>query len=611
MKRSVLLLLMLTLVVTALSPRARSPALVREGDRTGFTSGVPGFIGWVPDQIIVQFEPAAAAGLDRGAFTGGRTGLDDFDALSRRHGAITLDAQYPGAQPVTRGGRRFDMSVFFRVTFAGPLEADRVAREYAELPGVVHAEPIGIHKLYATPNDDEFAGQWHLHRSNDADVDAPEAWDVETGDEAVIVAVLDSGIRYFHKDLGGADASYANPTDVDGNMWINQAEKNGSPGVDDDNNGFVDDWIGWDWVDGAAPCFGGEDCAGQDNDPRDFNGHGTHCAGSVAAINNNGYAAAAVAGGWSGGVPQGSADGVEVMACRVAWSGRYLLNEVGMVRMDFAAQALYYAADNGARIASCSWFSSDSGGLAAAVDYFVAAGGLVFHAAGNDGADAPDYLGGRADVVNVAATDNDDCLAGFSNYGDWVDVCAPGEQILSLYHDHDVPQLDAVAEITGTSMAAPIAAAVAALVWSLNPYWTAARVRQLLEESCDDIDGLPCNRSHSGQMGAGRVNAHRAVLAGVATAAGGARGGRFGIDRVYPNPFNPVTTLRFTLDGPAAATVEVFDVRGRRVVTLFSGRLPAGPHELAWNAADQASGVYFVRLTAAGRAVTRRLVLLK
>jgi subtilisin family serine protease len=603
----------LFICLTALALPAQSPPLVYRGDRTRLVVGVSGFDGWVPNQIIVQLEPSANEDVDPSTLSRAVTGTGEIDAVSEKHGAIAMEPQFPGARPELVDGRRFDLSTYYRLTFSGPVDIDRVAAEYEELPGVRRAEPIGIHTVYAAPNDGEFANQWHLDNATGADIEALLAWDLETGNDDIVVAVLDSGVRYFHKDLGGADASYANPTDVDGNMWINWAEKNGTPGLDDDGNGYVDDWIGWDWVDGAAPCFSGEDCNTPDNDPRDFNGHGTHCAGNVAAINNNDYAGASAAGGWGDGTLQAAANGVKVMACRMGWSSKIFLTEIGRVRMDFAAQAFYYAADNGAKIASCSWSSSDSGGLSAAVDYFIASGGLVIHAAGNDDSSTPDYLGGRADVINVAATDRDDCRADFSNHGTWVDVCAPGVDIVSTWHDHDDPGNDYVAEIEGTSMAAPIAAGVAALVWSRNPARNAWQVRQILEDSCDDIDGLSCNSGESGELGAGRVNAHAAVQLGAATAVSDAgpvpAGGALVVN--YPNPFNPTTKIRFTLDGPGFATLGIFDVHGRHMETLIANTLPAGEHTVAWHAKRMASGIYFARLEANGRTIARRMLLLK
>jgi PKD repeat protein len=204
------------------------------------------------------------------------------------------------------------------------------------------------------------------------------------------------------------------------------------------------------------------------------------------------------------------------MALRIGWSGRYYFYEVGYVRMDFIAEALYYAADNGAKIASCSWGSSNSGGLSSAISYFLGSGGIIFKAAGNDGSQTADYMCGlnNSNIVSVAATDSNDCKADFSTYGTWVDISAPGTGILSTYHDHGDPQSDYVAALDGTSMATPLSAGVAALIWSQNQGWSRSQVLTQLFESADDIDNLSCNSSYAGKLGAGRINAYNAVNTG-------------------------------------------------------------------------------------------------
>jgi subtilisin family serine protease len=162
-------------------------------------------------------------------------------------------------------------------------------------------------------------------------------------------------------------------------------------------------------------------------------------------------------------------------------------------------------------LANASWGSSDTGGLGAAVDYFLANGGLLFKAAGNSNSASPEYLGQRDDVINVAATDRNDCKASFSNYGFWVDISAPGVEILSSGHNHLDPAVDYVVTADGTSMASPLALSVAALIWSQNPSWTAAMVKRQLFNSADKIEDLSCNSTYSGQLGDGRVNAYNAV----------------------------------------------------------------------------------------------------
>ncbi len=510
MKYLTLHALLVSLFVTTLT-FAADPQVIKIERRNA-----PSFVGYVGDEIVVKFTAAVVASFQETALAQGATGIFALDNLGQRYGSMHIRQQFVGAKKKYYNGREIDLSGWYKIKFAEQIDPVAVADEYKNIAGVIDAQPIGIHTVDAIPNDTNFSRQWHLNQANDADMDAPEAWDIETGDSNVIVAILDTGVRYFHKDLGGANASYSDPTNVDGNMWVNWTEKNGAAGVDDDGNGFVDDWIGWDFVDGITTCYTGEDCNVPDNDPRDFNGHGTHCAGNVGAINNNAYATAAASGGWGDGTLQPTANGVKVMACRIGYSAGVGQFELGFVSMDFAAQAFYYAANNGAKIASCSWGSSESGGIGDAIDYFLANGGIIFKSAGNDGTESSDYMSARSDIVTVAATDSNDCKADFSNYGTHVDISAPGTNIWSLYHVHSDPENDYIASVSGTSMSTPIAASVAALIWSRNLTWTASQVVQQLYDSADDIDALACNSSYAGKLGAGRVNAFNAVNTGVA-----------------------------------------------------------------------------------------------
>ncbi len=385
---------------------------------------------------------------------------------------------------------------------------------YRNHPMVERVEPIGIHAMYATPNDFYYSYQWHLNQASDHDIDAPEAWDIEAGSDATVVAILDSGTRYYHPDLGGVNGSPSNPGASRGNMWINNAELNGSAGEDDDGNGYVDDWIGYDFIDGVSNCWSGEDCNDKDNDPRDFNGHGTHTSGIFGMMTNDDYGMCGVAGGWGNGTQTEYGNGVKIMALRMGYSYNYFGQEYGVVMMDAAAEAFYYAADNGAKIASCSWGSSNSGGIGAAATYFLNSGGIICVAAGNDGAEvSPDYLNGRGDCISVAATDENDNGASFTTYGTWVDICAPGNNIYSTYHDHADPNINYWAAMSGTSMSTPMTAGVAGLIWSKNPTWTASQVEDKLYSSADDIDAYLSSK-YIGKMGAGRINAYNAVYSG-------------------------------------------------------------------------------------------------
>jgi subtilisin family serine protease len=505
---------------------------------------VPSFIGYVPNEIVVKFDHSITTKKDKKSAPKGKLGIPSLDQMGSRHNVISVLPQFPKAKKKKYKGREIDLSGWHKIKFGRKVDVEAVVKEYKKIPGVIDAQPIGVYSLYASyPNDPDFDGdnnpQWHLDQkvvnrcdpNVDADIDAPESWDTETGDDTLVVAVLDTGVRYFHQDLGGSSASSSNPENTDGNIWINSVEKNGDPGQDDEDNDYIDDWIGYDFVDGATntdcsdifglppgyincPCWDGEDCEGTDNDPRDFHGHGTHVAGIVAAMNNNGYMTSSTAGGWGNGNHQPEGNGVKIMPLRICYSaGNWLTGELGLCRMDFAAQALYYAADNGAHFVNASWGSGNEGGIAEAIDYFLASGGIIFKAAGNDGGGTADYINGRTDpgIISVAATDCNDCMASFSTHGNWVDISAPGKDIWSTYHDHQNSGTDSVESMSGTSMASPLALSVAALIWSEYPTLTACQVEERLYESADDIYGLACNSPYVGKLGFGRVNAFNAV----------------------------------------------------------------------------------------------------
>lgn len=476
------------------------------------------FVSYVPNRFNIKLDLSKFTQLKENLLEQGILGIEVIDKLNLQNGVTKIKRIFNNTKKVQFKGKNIDLSGWLNITVNSDMDILDIVSKYVNIPGIISVNPIAIHSISTDPpNDPQFINQWHLNQISDFDIDALEGYDINTGNKEIIVAILDTGVRYFHNDLGGSSASPSSPQNTAGNIWINYIEKNGIPGIDDDNNGFIDDWLGWDFVNSVnlIPFFqskiSGEDYNNEDNDPRDFNGHGTHCAGIVASINNNGYSVSSPAGGWGNETLEENSNGVKIMPLRIGYSANFLFQESGFVEMDFAAKALVYAADNGAKIASCSWGSSDNELLKDAIDYFLASGGLIFKAAGNNNDEQSDYMTTREDIVTVASTDQNDIKSSFSTYGTFVDISAPGTDIISTYHVHSDPNNDYSASLSGTSMATPLAASVAALIWSKNPNWNAQQVKIQLFESCDNIYSINENLPFTNKLGAGRVNVFKAL----------------------------------------------------------------------------------------------------
>ena len=403
-----------------------------------------------PGELIVRFAPAADAG-DR--------------ATARVEADVDLERALPlpGVQLVkVEPGQSVP---------AATAELERSAE-------VVYAEPNFIRRLQAVPNDPLFPNLYGLQNSgqavagasgtSDADIDAPEAWDITTGSAQATVAVVDSGVDLAHPDLSSR-------------IWRNPGESGGgreSNGVDDDANGLTDDWRGWDWV-------------ADDNLPADENNHGTHVSGTIAASGN---------------------DGVGVTG--VSWNSRVMplrmLDAGGSGNVADLVSAYRYAGRKGAQVVNASL--GGSGFSRAELDAIDAAPGTLFVvAAGNGGDDGvgddvdttPEYPCAyqAANIVCVAASDQNDGLASFSNFGSTsVDLAAPGVRTLST-----VPG-GRYSYFSGTSMATPHAAGVAALIWSLAPGAGVATVKSAL------LDGTDAKTAFSSKtVTGGRLNAERSL----------------------------------------------------------------------------------------------------
>lgn len=320
------------------------------------------------------------------------------------------------------------------------------------LSGLVRiAEPDFIVHASLLPNDASFAQLYGLHNTGqtggttDADIDAPEAWEITTGSRAVRVGIIDTGIDYTHPDLAA-------------NIWTNPAEIAGN-GIDDDGNGYIDDVRGWDFVNNDA-------------DPMDDHYHGTHCAGTIGGVGNNGSGVAGV--NW-----------------QVSLVGLKFLSSSGSGTTSDAVEAVSYANGLGLDLTSNSW---GGGGFSQALYDAIAAantaGHLFIAAAGNSARNtdpSPNYPSGYdlPNIIAVAATDHADQLATFSNYGiASVDLAAPGVNTVSTSPGNTYRTL------SGTSMATPHVAGAAALLLSRQPGLAAPELKAALLNSVDLLPAL-------------------------------------------------------------------------------------------------------------------------
>jgi subtilisin family serine protease len=328
-----------------------------------------------------------------------------------------------------------------------------------DAPDVVHVAAAFLARLTETRPDDLRAGWWHLET-----VGAPEAWDITTGDPAVVVAVIDTGVRTDHLDIVG-------------NLWSNPGETLCSDGVDDDGNGYVDDCVGWDVADqdgDVSPLQLPETSSyGYPCAP----GHGTFIAGLVGETGDNGIGGVGV--NWD----------VSVLPIKMVTDAGCGLTDLTI------AEAILYAADAGADVINASWqFSTYSGAVEQALRDASQAGVITVIAAGNDEVDVdttttyPIWFGTPNSIV-VAATTGQDEMASFSNWGATsVDIAAPGYNVRSLGIAHTASYETA----SGTWFSAPIVAGAAALVWSAWPALSANEVVDSLLDGAMVLPNLDC-----------------------------------------------------------------------------------------------------------------------
>jgi subtilisin family serine protease len=406
-------------------------------------------------------------------------------ALNSQVGILKIEKVFTGNMPPQAGysapaysseqQRSNDLSRWYKLTIPKDTDVTSAVAELKNSAEIEAVEPNYVYQITTVPNDNymntsgswgqSYQDLWGLYK-----ISAPTAWDIETGSNQVVVAVVDTGLDMTHPDIAN-------------NIWINKDEIAGNH-IDDDSNSYADDVNGWNFVGCSA-------------DVKDGHGHGTHVSGIIAAAGNNGIGISGVT--WN----------IKIMPLKA-------LNDDGYGVTGDLARAIRYAADKGARVINMSWGGRSTSQLVIdALDYAYGKGCVLVVAAGNSNMDALDFFPANyVKAITVAATGPDDTKASFSNYGDLVDVAAPGVDILSLrasgtdmYKDNNHTVGSYYYRASGTSMATPYVSGLAALILSMNSGLSNDEVTMILTSSTDDL-GTPGKDS---VFGYGRINAYKAI----------------------------------------------------------------------------------------------------
>ena len=433
-----------------------------------------------PGELLIRLTPEAAADLQR---------LQADAPIFVLHAKHRVESRHPVFPYLARPTLNPNLKRTYLLRFAPDAALEGIKAAYMESSLVDAVDYNYLRPTLAeavVPNDPRYAEQWSLPLMK-----LPQAWAIEKGNPNVVIAIIDSGIDYRHDDL--APKTWTNPGEIPEN------------GLDDDGNGYVDDVHGWDFTD--APNLQAEgDFKEGDNEPIDESGHGTHVAGIAGALPDNGIGIAGVA--WH----------CPLMPVRAGLS----LGGNSRMQDDDSAAAIVYAADNGASIINMSWGSAQRSFIIQdAIDYAYARGAVLIAAAGNSQKAMAIFPAAYRKVIAVASTEQHQQRFYQSNFGASVDIGAPGNVILSTQINNNYRLL------TGTSMAAPHVAGVAALIRAKRPALTHEEVRHILittatpvlqEDSTEMAKEIEQEGDRAGGpdpkfVGAGTVNAERALLA--------------------------------------------------------------------------------------------------
>jgi len=367
-----------------------------------------------------------------------------------------------------------NLSRIVKITFNDSTSAQNFINQAQNDPTIDYAQTSNIYKIDYTPNDSLVNQQWALKK-----IQAFAAWNITQGSDSVLIGLIDTGIDYLHPDL--KNKIYINPGETGKDSQGNNKSSNG---IDDDGNGFIDDYMGWDFTDRRGFPFDSSsgDYLGWDNNPMDENGHGTFIAGILAAETNNGIGVAGIA-------PK-----IKILNLRA-------FDPSGYGEEDDVAAAILYAVKMGVKVINMSFGDTQfSYVLRDVIRYAYNKGVVLVASSGNDGSDEPHYPSGYSEVICVGNSTVDDYVAPSSNYGSTLDLVAPGTDILTTARG------GGYATVSGTSASAPFVSAAAGLILSLGKF-TNEEVKQILKSTTDDIEDPGWDL----RSGAGRLNLYRAL----------------------------------------------------------------------------------------------------
>ncbi len=447
-KKYLVLNLFLFIFIFSAVTKAENPlirkATLKEGD-------------YVANTIIIKVKSSARA----------LCGLNSIDepkiqqALARI-GAGTVSKMFPHAL-MTEGQRNkmgkpfVDLSLVYKIQYSGNMRVEE-AIHYMQATGLVeYAEPKYIQHYCFTPNDPSLGSQYAITKIN-----ALNAWNVWQGDTNTVIGIVDSGTDPNHPDLAAnLKHNYADPID----------------GIDNDGDGFVDNFSGWDISENDNDATVGGQV------------HGSHVSGCADAVTNNGVGVASPG-----------------FKCKFLPVKSSL--DASTTSIDNGFEGITYAADHGCSVINCSW--GRAGGPSQfeqdVINYAsINHDAVMVVAAGNDNSQEDFYPANYENAVSIAATSTNDARASFSNYGYGIDACAPGNNIFSTVYN------DTYTNMSGTSMASPIAAGCVAMIRSKFPAYNAAQAAQQLRVTCDNIYGVAANAAFVNKLGKGRVNLFKAV----------------------------------------------------------------------------------------------------